>query len=178
MGGDLTLGEKMITEFITDINRAIKEFHEEPKPKVENRVILESDVGDIVERETGDGVRRSKLGADSKYYTTDLDTLKEIVYTDPRDHLIWFPDSHDCDDFARAMWSVFPNVFGINSVGYVHDGSADNPVTGNVHAYNCIIDSQERLWFFEPSDDGMGLWSYSEFPIDGNHVLTDGVIVI
>ena len=106
---------------------------------------------------------------DSYYYLISIEQWKELIRADWVDTKNWLADKFDCDNFANAFASNMSMYFEVNSVGRVYGKLYKDNKFIAYHYFNCIIDSEKRIWFFEPINDKL-----SEVAYQGGLILLGG----
>lgn len=114
-----------------------------------------------------DGVRVVVL--DGEYKVVPEAEMMDVVRATRTSVEKYVAEFHDCDQFARELWSRAPNQSGLNSVALVLDFSGQ-------HAYNAIVvdaDGKLVVKFVEPQKD-------AEFTLHSQpcYILSNGLVLI
>jgi len=151
-----TLGESLkddpaiVALDIADMANKLYDWYVPPFP-INKTLLTEDELNSIVNDLSTKGGLQNWLRLDDKYYTTDMDTMKQIIKWDWTDTRKYLEDTFDCDKFATYFKSRMAIDYGINAIGIILDYSS-------AHAYNIIItkDSQGIRWnLYEPQTDNI-----------------------
>ena len=91
---------------------------------------------------------------DSQYRVLPKDEMLECVKAVHTDSEQYISEFHDCDQFARELWSRVPWMTKCNSVGLVLN-------FGGEHAFNCVFVTPDtttksiQCLIVEPQSDGI-----------------------
>jgi hypothetical protein len=151
-----TLGESLkddpviVALDIADIANKLYDWYVPPF-SINKIILTEDELNSIINDLSSKGGLQNWLRLDDKYYTTNMDTIKQIIKWDWTDTRKYLEDTFDCDKFATYFKSRMAIDFGINAIGIVLDYSS-------AHAYNIIItkDNQGVKWYlYEPQTDNI-----------------------
>jgi len=107
---------------------------------------------------------------DGFYHLIPINQWRELIAVDWTDTKKWVLDFFDCDQFSNYFSANMAMFYEINSVGRVYGKlwkGTDQFV--DYHYFNVIIDSDKKIWFFEPASDKM-----SEVAYQGGMLLIGG----
>jgi len=97
--------------------------------------------------------------ADSNYFYTDIETMKDIIKHDWTDKTKYIPEQGDCDDFAFRFKSHLQERFGITAIALARGIQISDNQTGEhigYHRANIFFADEDnvlKLWFLEPQTD-------------------------
>jgi len=102
---------------------------------------------------------------DGKYWVTDIDTYKKIIFLDWTNEKRYLRDRYDCDDFAWHFKAMMSRIYGLNGVGWAVGKVYEGDREVGYHAFN-IIYTEDGSYLFEPQTDEIsdtnriGKWRY------------------
>jgi len=90
--------------------------------------------------------------ADSDYSAPTLNEFEAWLLEDTVNTKAYHPEWYDCDDFARALrckiFKMGQSYKTTLTVAYCEGGAS-----GGYHAYNLLIDREDRIFIIEPQND-------------------------
>ena len=107
---------------------------------------------------------------DGYYYLIPIYQWRQLIEYDWVDTKKWLTDKRDCDNFANAFAANISMYYEINSAGRVYGKLYSGTYKFlDYHYFNVIIDSDKKIWFFEPGNDKL-----TEVAYEGGMILIGG----
>lgn len=111
---------------------------------MDNRLIT-----DIIKQKTG----LTPYCKDRKYWTTDLETINQILEYDWINKKKYISEQRDCDDFADYLNSYMSWVYGLNNFGRFTNTMIYKDGRKEPHRASIFITSDNSMYALEPQTD-------------------------